>query len=108
MATNELLVNGRPGVMKMVIMITDGEPNNRDEAANHATLLKTMPGTLVWGIFVKKVEDDQSLSPYIMYVPNFVNNSGAEYLKSISSPNCFIESDYNNLVDQIKKLDICL
>jgi uncharacterized protein YegL len=108
MATQELVINGRQGVMKIVILITDGEPSNKDTAAEHATFLKSMPGTLIWGIFVKKMEIDIT-SPYM---PNFVSpyiaNYGADYLKSISSPNCFIESDYNNLVEQVKKLDICL
>lgn len=106
LTVEEMVVNGRQGVMKMIILITDGEPDNKAEAAGHASLLKSMPGTLIWGILVTKMEDNSS--PFIMYMPNYVSNYGAEYLKSISSPNCFIESDYNNLVNQVKKLDICL
>ena len=107
MTMEEMVLNGRVEVMKMIILITDGEPDNRDEVIRYTNLLKTMPGTLIWGIFVKKTEN-VDYSPYIMYAPNYTNNTGADYLKSISSPNCFIESDYNNLVEQVKKLDICL
>ena len=104
----EFVNDGRLGVMRMVILITDGEPSKKNEAAGYASLLKSMPGTLIWGIFVKKVEVD-STNWFNVFTQNYTtNNDGAEYLREISSPNCFIESDYNNLVEQVKKLDICL
>lgn len=112
-ATNELSTNGRPDALKMVLVITDGEPNDLDKTIDRATILKQTPGTMIWCIFVSKaaLKSDPDPSQYWFYgVPSSVSSrvNGLENLKKIASPNCVIESDYNNLVDQIKKLDICL
>lgn len=112
-ATNELSTNGRPDALKMVLVITDGEPDDLDKTIDRATILKQTPGTMIWCIFVSKaaLKSDPDPSQYWFYgVPSSVSSrvNGLENLKKIASPNCVIESDYNNLVDQIKKLDICL
>lgn len=106
LATQEFIDNGRQGVIKMIILITDGEPDNEEEATQYANLFKSMPGTMIWGIFVKFEYNLKNIGS--MYKLNFIYTDGSDYLKSISSPNCFIDTDYNNLVEQVKKLDICL
>lgn len=89
LAADELMQYGRPSTKKIVIVISDGEPDRIDETREAALLLKAFGETSICGVFV-------------------AGNIGKDLMKEISSPYCYVESDYNNLVNELKKLDICL
>ncbi len=93
-ASNEIEQNGRPGVMKIVILITDGMPDNEDDTKQTATNLKQIMGTSIFGVYMRNGPGK--------------TGGGDVFLESISSENGYLESNYENLAEQLKKLDICL
>lgn len=87
---NEFMSNGRPNVGKIVILISDGDPDSEESAMESATLLKTMPGTSICGVFVA------------------ASGGKKEFMKELSSSFCYVESNFENLIVELKKMDICL
>lgn len=106
LALNEFIINGRRDVMKMIILITDGEPDDKIDVEEKTILIKNMPKTMIWGIFVNGGNSSSLL--WNMYYTMSNRPNGSEFLKKIVSPNCYVESNYDNLVNELKKLDICL
>lgn len=90
LAQTEIMNNGRPMISTIVVMISDGEPNSKDESMNMAMLLKSLPNTNICGVYIDKSGGD------------------ANFLKEISSEFCYVESDFKNLVNELKKMDICM
>lgn len=90
LANNEILENGRVLAGKIIVVITDGDPDDDESAYEAAQVIKSFPGTNICGIYIS--------SPY----------SDKDFLKLISSEFCYVESNYDNLVKEIQKLDVCL
>lgn len=88
-ASNELFTNGRPGVLGVVILISDGQPNDLDAAKAAAANLK-VGGFHICTVGVDTGDADQQL------------------LQELSSNGCYTFADYKNLVRELKRLDMCL
>lgn len=90
-AFNEIQQNGRNGLIKLVILISDGGGNVgiAEETYQAAEILKST-GTSICSIAILTGESDLVL------------------MKSISMPACYSESNYNNLLESLSKMDICL
>lgn len=86
-AQSELL-NER-SVQKMVIIITDGDPDDRGKTYIQAMLMQDI-GILVAAIFIK------------------TGDSNEPFLESICTPGMYIRTSYKTLATEIMKLDICL
>lgn len=80
----------RPTYRKLIIIITDGDPDSEDvkDAYHVATKIKNM-GVGICGVMVQ----DSSSRP--------------TFLDSICLKNCYVEADYNSLVDELRKFDVC-
>ncbi|NJO64809.1 MAG: VWA domain-containing protein [Richelia sp. RM2_1_2] len=88
-AANEFIKHGRMGVRKIAIIISDGQPTAGGNALEAAQVMKIL-GTTVCGIFID------------------AHMGQKEFLREISSEYCYVESDYENLVNELEKMDICL
>ena len=89
-AGNLLMNNGRDDAIKMIILVTDGAPTDELLSEKVAYELKTLVNIGICGVLV--------------------NNSSANisFLKKVSSEFCYVESSYDNLIEEFKKMDICL
>jgi len=87
LAVNELVNNGRPGFRKIIIIVSDGQPDYKQGVKQITDQLKWFD-IKVYGMLVTADEYDE------------------EFMKSISS--VYLKSDYESLSEEIKKLDICL
>jgi Mg-chelatase subunit ChlD len=85
---NEFLENDR-GVRKLIIIITDGSPTSDEQRTKMiAEQIKNL-GIGICGVLISSYEADE------------------EYLQEISS-NCYVRTDYYNLINELKNLEICL
>lgn len=89
LTTNELFsANARPTYRKLIIIITDGDPNNEMETYLEAQHIKKL-GIGICGVMIQ----DSSSAP--------------KFLKSICMDSCYVETNYNTLVEELRKLDVC-
>lgn len=86
----ELSNNARKNVLKIVILISDGDPDEEDTALEHANYIKRMDNVLIYGVYVDSKDGDK------------------DNMKLYSSRRCFIDTYYEELVFELQKLDICL
>ena len=86
----EFLEHNRPNSGKIIIIISDGKPNDPNDALKKVNDAKLLLNCTVFGILVKTLDSDGG------------------YMESLSSPNCYIETNYQMLADELNKLDICL
>lgn len=89
-AANEFMTEGRQGAMKIIVVITDGNPTDEETTSDAADQLKKLLMVGICGVLVNN------------------NTMKPDYLKSISSDYCYVESNYDNLVEELKKMDVCL
>ncbi len=89
LAFNELISNGRKDYKKMVIVVSDGAPMNPEKTMTVINQLK-LSNVGVCGIFIRSYMGDP------------------QFMKSITSDFCYVESDYENLIVALKNLDICI
>lgn len=89
MAFDELFKNGREGYKKVIILISDGVPDNEDESEQIAIQLKQL-----------------NVQIYTISIEDGVYNR--EYMQKIASDQCFFSSDYNNLIKTLDQLNLCL
>lgn len=87
-SVNELVENGRKGVKKVIIVLSDGAVDNSTETQLVAEQLK-MSNVTICSVLILS------------------NTIDKELMKAISS-NCYIESRFEDLPEQIEKLDLCL
>lgn len=80
--------NSRFGYKKMVIVVSDGYPDRPTEVLALSEQLKAT------GIMFCTILITQS-------------STNPDFMKQLSN-NCYVESDYKNLVNELKKLDICI
>lgn len=88
-AANELSTNGRKGYNKIIIVVSDGMVNDVSASLNLATQLKAS------GIH---------LCAIVINAPN----SDRDFMRSLSSEFCYVESDYQSLAQQLKNLNLCM
>jgi len=86
-AMEELLQNGRPGYKKIIIVVSDGMPDDKYEVMVAAKQMQAV-GIDVYGLLITNAMYDES------------------FMESISVQ--YFASKYEDLADKIKKLDICL
>ncbi len=106
-AQNQFIINGRDDYKKIIIVISDGEPDSGEEVLKLANVIKQSK-IGICGILVMKnkteEEDNDSLFYYFYGKPI----DGNVVMKKISSDFCYVESNYDNLIKELKKLDICM
>lgn len=91
-AINELLSErGRRGFRKLIVIISDGIPDQPSEVKLISRQIQQANIT-VCGVLIEEG----------------LNMKGDEFMNEVSSPDYYVKSDYKSLGDQIKKLDICL
>jgi Mg-chelatase subunit ChlD len=91
LAANELMGRGRPGYKKIIILVSDGDVNGSSTPSGIISIsnqLKSI-GISICSVLIK----NESSSP--------------ELMREVAG-NCYVESDYKNLIDELKKLDLCL
>lgn len=86
--TNMFNNQAREHVKKMLIIISDGDVDNQDSALEQASFIKKR-GVGICTVLI-------------------LNNSSKEPFMSQIADGCYVKSSYENLVDEIKKLDICI
>jgi len=89
LAMHEFEVNGRVGYRKIIILVSDGKPDVRDTVIQLSQLIKAS-NIGICGILI------------------LANNNDREFMKVISSDYCFVESSYENLITELKRLDVCM
>jgi len=117
LALNEFTTNGKPENMKMLIMVSDGMPQNQDSVLLVASQLKDLLHIGICSVLVVKSKEpppaDQMIpmpaAPWGIPTTNYYNDNSvdAEFMQKLSSK-CYVESDYENLAKELKKLDICM
>jgi len=81
--------SARPDYRKLIVLISDGDPDSSNEVYALASQIKSM-GIGICGVLVQ------------------ASVNKPEYMRIISSEFCYVESDYKNLVSELQKLDICM
>lgn len=85
----EFADNGRSGIPKIVVIITDGVPTSSSESALAVTQGLKNQGVKIFSI-----------------------NTGAfvsvDFLEKIASPHCYLKADYETLREFFKSVDICM
>lgn len=89
MATNELIGNGRQGYRKMIVLVSDGIASSPDRAIMLAKQIK-YSNINICGVLIDGA------------------SNSTDFMKEVSSDFCYFESDFNNLINTLKKLNICL
>lgn len=87
-AANEL-TKGRSGVMKSIILISDGRPNSPSSTIQTADMIKNLMRYTICTVLIDMDDSDEGV------------------LIGISS-NCYVSTNFNSLSDELKKLDVCL
>jgi len=87
--TQEFIKRGRQDSKWIVIIITDGNPAQLFDVVKEAKRMHSL-GIMIFGVMVESKEENESA------------------LRDISSPNCYISTNYQLLTEELKKLDLCL
>ncbi len=85
----EFNAHGRPGYGKMIILVSDGDVDDPDDAIAMASMIRAS-GATICGVMIVD------------------SRSKEEQMRGLSSDFCYVESNYENLVIELKKMDICL
>lgn len=88
-AGNEILERGRPGAIKLIIVVSDGG-NNVGDAKQTSSEIKNMIGANICSVMVQTMDSREDIMRYIC------------------SNDCYSTSSYEGLVNQLKKIQICL
>lgn len=90
MVGSQLLFNNSSLERKRVIvLITDGEPDDKPKVQMIASQLQSFQVT-IWGVYINNT------------------NGNSDFLKSLCSPGGYLHTTYSELNQKIKQLDICL
>lgn len=88
LAMDEINKNGRAGYKRMIIIISDGYPTWRESTLRINNQVKGN-NISVCSVLIK------------------VNVCDGEFMKDIST-NCYVESNYENLILALESLDVCI
>ncbi len=83
------LSKGRPNVQDVIIIVSDGYPDHATETITIAEQIKQLQHVMICTILVNGTSIDEKM------------------LQDLSS-NCYVRSDYLQLSNEIKELDLCL
>lgn len=75
---------------RIVIVISDSSPSYPIETQEMAKELKIIFNSLVFGVLVNSYDRNDT------------------FMKDISSPNCYLETEFETLGSELQKLDVCL
>lgn len=105
MAIDEFMAHGRRGFSKIIVIVSDGVPSDSEKTAEQIKGI----GITVCGVFIdntptEKNKDDE----YSGYGNTHTVNNDSTFMKTISSPGLYVKSNYQGLVDELGKLDVCL
>lgn len=90
-ASQELYSNrSRDGYKKAIVIISDGIVDGADETKQIGDQIKQF-NIKVYGVLITESSD-----------------VGDEFMNYVSSPRCYVKSNYQQLNEEIKKLNICL
>ncbi len=81
---------GRDDPLRVVILISDGAPTDDEQSKQMAKDLRETFNSLIFGILVSSYEQDE------------------QFMREVSSLNCYLETGYGSLANELKKLDICI
>lgn len=81
--------NGRHGVKRVIVIVSDGATQGQDKVLLAAGQLKLI-GIDICGVVVINTDTDEN------------------FMEHLASPGCYVESYYNNLPDIMKKMSVCL
>lgn len=87
-AMNEFETSGRKDIPKLIIVISDGDIQDHDEVVNYARNI-SVEGVVMCGLMIKDGNSDDSIFKEIM-------------------GGCYFETDFQSLIKDIQKIDICL
>ncbi len=87
---NEFNVYGRTDINRIVVIISDGAPDDTYSAIEAAKQLKLMYNCKIYGILVKSTLTNEP------------------FMQQLSSKGCYLETNYTSLIENLEKLDICL
>ena len=90
-ASEQFSKYGRPGVKKMVIIISDGAANQPKNTVLAIKNLVEKHRAFICGVYV--------------WTPS---GGDEDFMFSISNEACFVSSSYEILVEELERLDICL
>lgn len=112
MAIDQFTRNGRTDYKKMIILISDGEPDAEEDVLETAKQIKSL-NIGICGVLIIVEEDrdtpfKSTVYPYGTFGIPIVKRDGRVTMKKISSDFCYVESNYENLIIELKKLDICM
>jgi Mg-chelatase subunit ChlD len=88
-AMDQFVDNGRVGYRKIIIVISDGQPDISSRVLELARQIKSL-NIGICGVLV------------------LANNNSSEFMREVSSDFCYVETDYENLILELKKLEICM
>jgi len=88
-AAQQLLLADRPEARKLVVLVSDGAHNGAESPEEASELLQAQ-GILVAGVLVRD------------------GSSQTRLMDRISTPGMYVETRYENLVEALQKLDVCL
>ncbi len=77
------------GVHRIVVVLSDGAPDNPIATLAAGEQLKRMYNAKIYGILIKSTLTNEP------------------FMQQLSSKGCYLEVDYNSLIEEVQKLDIC-
>jgi Mg-chelatase subunit ChlD len=90
-STNLFYESDRPEVKKLIILITDGEPNDIHETTRVADEIRNLHNIDICTIHVMTI-----------------SGGNKTHLQDISSEACYVVSGYESLIETIINMDVCL
>lgn len=91
MATmGEFNTKGRPDVKRIVVVISDGAPNDPMPTLAAGQQLQRMYNATIYGILIKSTSTNEP------------------FMQQLSSKGCYLEVNYETLVSEINKLNLCI
>ena len=86
---NEFIDSGRPNVHRVVVVLSDGEPDNVNYSHLRALELMQIHNVLMCGILIR------------------TNGINENFMRLIA-PDCYVSVEYEELVTILKQLSICI
>jgi len=92
-----LLSGARPDALKLIILISDGEPNSPTDSKLIANQIKSLPGYAIFGVFIEKESH---------YRYEGAGYDYSQFMEQIST--VYVKTNYKQLGETIKQMDLCL
>lgn len=101
MAAMTLLSNGTrdENTLKLIIIVSDGQPNSPSDAITVANQIKSLPGYAIFGVLV--IDEEYSNTYYQHSIED-----DSKFMEAIST--VYVRTNYEALAQTIRDMDICL